>query len=337
MEALVNSDHVKMSSGSSVKIMMPTEKFDSEMQLFTGSTGTQLPVKENINVEERKDTGLLGRGMNWLAMGQKQSFYEASAKIVTVLDLTNSPKKVTGKRDKAIAHFKIPYYAPASETEIKKQLEERYGSQYKEIKVKRQHKPIHIWKFYSGKNYQRNESDRFVGDTIPMDLSRASRLKLISRTDSIRFEENYLKLIENQVKLQQAYNKNYSQRKQYNFTITSLGWINCDRFLNSRQQRIPLMVNTGKGFEDTYFESFLIFRDFNGIMGGSWQDGRIIFPNIPLGQRVSAVCIGIKDGKAFYDIRDFKVTNEEVHLEMSETTPEAFRDQLKRFGSVKGG
>jgi hypothetical protein len=130
--------------------------------------------------------------------------------------------------------------------------------------------------------------------------------------------------------------KDYSQRKQYNFSISSLGWINCDKFMNSRTQKVPFIVNTGNGFENEYFESFLIFKDFNGIMAGSWQNGTITFPNIPLGQKVSAVCIGVKDGKAYYAIKDLQVSNDEVSLEMTETTPEDFREQLKRFGTVKG-
>jgi hypothetical protein len=336
MEALSNSEELKMKKGSAIKVTMPTEKFDSQMQLFTDISAASQRILEVSDANQEIDTTTLLRGINWTAMGQQQFLYEPPEKLVNVLDLTNSPSKVTGKKTQSIAHFKIPYSAPGSTAELKKQLEARYGGLYTEIKVKRQHKPITIFNFYTGKKYRRNESDPFVGDTISIPLKVASQLKLINSHDSLRFEENYLKTLENQIKLHEAYLKDYSQRKQYNFSITSLGWINCDRFLKSQQQKVPFMVNTGKGFEDIYFESFLIFRDFNGIMGGTWQNGKITFPNIPVGQKVSTVCIGVKDGKAYYAIKDFQVSNDEVSLEMTETTPDAFREQLKRFGTVKG-
>ena len=55
-----------------------------------------------------------------------------------------------------------------------------------------------------------------------------------------------------------------------------------------------------------------------------------------MGQDVSVVCVSVKDGKAFYAIREFSISREiQDRLEFRETSPTEFREKLKVFGSVK--
>jgi hypothetical protein len=127
-------------------------------------------------------------------------------------------------------------------------------------------------------------------------------------------------------------------REQYTFNITSLGWINCDKFLARQGPRTQFVASTGDEFENTYFQSFLIFKDMNSIIGGKWIDGKLVFDGMPVGRRVTLVCVGMKDGKAYSSLKETNISPTMLTgLEFQETTPEKFRESLKRFGNVIKG
>ena len=76
----------------------------------------------------------------------------------------------------------------------------------------------------------------------------------------------------------------------------------------------------------------------NSILGGTWVDGNVVFDGVPVGKPVTLVCVGIKNGKAYSSVKETKISpNMLTGLEFEETTPEKFRESLKRFGNVIRG
>lgn len=77
------------------------------------------------------------------------------------------------------------------------------------------------------------------------------------------------------------------------FTIGSLGWINCDRFIDSNQPLIAMKVTETENPDVQYY---CVFKDLNSVMPGYIsKDKKYMFPNVPKGMDVTI--IGIKNMK----------------------------------------
>ena len=128
------------------------------------------------------------------------------------------------------------------------------------------------------------------------------------------------------------------KKDAYDFRITNLGWINCDRFINYPPGRLSeFYVNMPEGFEGTYFASMLIFENNRSAMGGYWNiNGKISFSKIPLGERVNIICLGAKNGKMYAAVQQFPVErNPNITLKLEEISPDQFKIKLTEFGNVQ--
>ena len=95
------------------------------------------------------------------------------------------------------------------------------------------------------------------------------------------------------------------QRYYQPSAISSLGWINCDRFYQNRQTDveldIPITMNGSR------IQFFLIFRSFNGMMNFNVDTvgiKRNIFRNLPDGQAVTIVGFSKVKGQLFQCRKD---------------------------------
>jgi hypothetical protein len=81
----------------------------------------------------------------------------------------------------------------------------------------------------------------------------------------------------------------------YMFAVSKMGWINCDRFLNSPEKKINYIVRTEAPNES---RMSLVLPDFHCIMPGTLMNGYVVFKNIPENANVRVLGISHKDGKA---------------------------------------
>lgn len=360
--AVANNQPLQIKQGSFIDLKMPTRVFNAQMQLFTGvensisftTVSEEKPtlkgivntVTKTLRIDtvrkESKSTStfdFFNQGINWIPAGQQQFFIDDQKKEVTLFDVQDN-SRVVYRKNKSIARYLIPYDCPWTTEEIQKTLTERYSKWYDEIKVRR------AWKPWSKKRRVNEPIDwtswrideYFVGDSVIMPLRIAMRRKLISREDSIRYEMEFKKKFDDAVKRNDAYNDFVLQKRSYDFRITGLGWINCDRFLNYPAARLSeFYVKTPEGYEGTYFASMLLFENSRSAMAGSWDlNGRISFPKIPLGEEVSLICLGAKEGKMYASVQQFFVERDpKIILKLEEVTPGQFKGKLSRFGSVQ--
>ena len=217
-------------------------------------------------------------------------------------------------------------------------LKQKHGKWYDEIRVKRARKP---WSKKRRVTYPTDwiNDGYFVGDSLVIPLRIAMRRKLITREDSLRYEMEFKKKFDDAVKRNDAYSDFMMKKNSYDFRITGLGWINCDRFLNYPPGRLSeFYVKTPEGYEGIYFASMLLFENDRSAMAGTWDlNGRISFPKIPLGETVSLVCLGAKDGKMYASVQHLFVERDpNIILKLEEVTPEQFKEKLQRFGNVQG-
>jgi hypothetical protein len=80
----------------------------------------------------------------------------------------------------------------------------------------------------------------------------------------------------------------------YIFSSTRLGWINCDRFWDTNDEKINFAVNVPDA-ANTKVQ--IIFPGINSIMDGVPENGRFVFNNIPAGRNIKIVGISFTNGK----------------------------------------
>lgn len=314
IKAQSNNEELMLQPGKKLDLSMPAGKFDPQMQLFVA--------------DKEKDD------LNWIATGQRQAFFKENHKLVTVLNTMDNPYDVVFKDDKTIGKFFIPYNCVLSTDEMEEILMKKYARRYDVIKVRREWKPI----------FKKNRigyvkdwyKEGVVGDSLYINIKIAAKYKLISREDSIKYEAKFKKEAEDQLKWNTAYKEYLEIREKYNFKIAGLGWINCDRFINYPPGKLnDLILTTTNGFKDTYFQAMMIIPKENSAMPGYWLNGKIYFSNLPEGKKLDVICVGTKNGKVYACIQQFTNSpDENKELKFEETTPEQFKEKLRRFGKV---
>ncbi|MFL5808600.1 MAG: hypothetical protein ACJ749_03710, partial [Flavisolibacter sp.] len=337
IEEKAGTQSVVVKTNSSLDLQMPTSKFEPQMQLFTGE------IKTISQSEKTTDTLAVG-AINWIPAGQKQLFYSNKLKTITILNLTNNPYQVLYRhqfnpsKSKSIAKFEIPWYCPYTTEGIRQRLEVKYGHYYDEIKVKRLRKP------WSAKIRSLDTTAEpgiwyespYVGDTVSIHIATATRLKFITREDSLVYESNWKRQLETAMKKNESYSGLLEMQDKYNFKINSLGWINCDRFKNfPRETLTDFVIAAGSEFKETYLHPILVFNSENVIMQGYTENNNIRFPRIPRGASVRFICIGVKDGKLITCIQNMIVGKDEIpKIKFSKTNPEEFKEKLRQLGTV---
>ena len=109
------------------------------------------------------------------------------------------------------------------------------------------------------------------------------------------------------------------------FRISSLGWINCDRFLeDSILTDIRVISNMKKA------SYFLVFSDISSIVENSIESG---FSNVPVGRTVTLIGINKTRNQWFFGIsKNLEIKkNGEIRLDLKETKKEEIEQQIRKI------
>ncbi len=109
-----------------------------------------------------------------------------------------------------------------------------------------------------------------------------------------------------------AFNSVPGQLQQYYApeSITSLGWINCDRFYNN-PQNTDLPVELPYTFSNPQIQYFIIYKSFNGLMSGRLKmnnKGEYVLDRLPQGESVRLVAFAINNGAYYEYTEDFVIS-----------------------------
>jgi len=116
--------------------------------------------------------------------------------------------------------------------------------------------------------------------------------------------DNAIKEIRREVALKK-YEMGYidaSVMSRYVIAASTVGWINCDRFMNypdEMKMDLPLASLT----EDD--QIYLLFKSIKSLIRPNSSNGTIVFRNIPRGEDVRLVAIRMQDGEAIMAQKDF--------------------------------
>jgi hypothetical protein len=353
IKALFQNEEVKIKTGSALELTMPAPKFNPEMQLFMGENS--LPENKLAEIQAGSSgtsaasadfianrSGINSReAINWIPMGQQQMFYSENKKNVTVMNLSDNPINTfvrhskNPNKSKTVGKFLIPFHTSISTFEMRDILLKKYSYKYDEIKVRRE------WFLRKGRKYNLISGDwytwRYVGDSVNTTLKTATKLNYITVEDSLRFEQQWKEQLELAKKRKEAYSHLVQVSDKYNFKLENLGWINCDYFRNYPAGRMTEFTMVPElNFDNEFSYSMIVFKNNNVAMQCWSENGNIKTQKIPLGEQVTVVSIGVKEGKAFTCVKDITITREKLSLEYTESSPEHFKEQLARLGRVTG-
>ena len=116
-------------------------------------------------------------------------------------------------------------------------------------------------------------------------------------------EELYLKGIENRLSSKSLIEIKNSELEYYIFNTTELGWINVDRFLHLKAPKGKFILED-KNLEKSRVS--LIFKNYNAVLPGFVENGKVSFGHIPLGEEVTIVAIKMNKGIPMIYMQDAK-------------------------------
>lgn len=107
---------------------------------------------------------------------------------------------------------------------------------------------------------------------------------------------------------------------------TRLGWINCDQFYEDNKPTVELYVDAVKDYKT---EIVLIFTDRKGmILPSDNGDGKLVFHNVPQGEKAIITGVGSAEGKLYFAKVDLITAATAVKLDMQETAIKDISGQL---------
>jgi hypothetical protein len=337
--ATVKGQPVSIRPNKAIRLYLPDTSSErmQQMQLFMRQTISSPANKENSadsheerNSSQRDTLGFsLTNNMaqiNWIPKNQYFNRLRTVTQ-VRVFNIVNEPFKVIKTSKGDIAYFVISDYSKLSRAQLGSILKQKYG--YDKIHIK------HTWAdniFHSEKRESTYLRDSgwydgnigiAIGDTIWINKSLAEHYNLqpiATRT----FQENMLQSytnseIDNLLDFKQKINKKPGSvtkqdvfeklKDKYYIDINSLGWINCDHFLN-RTKLVEYAVNLNDSAANYY--TMLVFTNVKSMMSGYLSGNKVTFENVPEGEPVKIVSIGIdKNGQPIMAIKETIIHKEE--------------------------
>ena len=158
-----------------------------------------------------------------------------------------------------------------------------------------------------------------------MPFYEALGTKLITKEDSARFVQD---LKSRRGKDSLNYIAVARLESKYNFRITTLGWINCDRFYNDSRPKINYYVD----LNDTAYnyQTMLVFDNIKSMMPGYTNGNKIVFSNVPEGESAKVISVGIQNGKTVAAMENVLLSKTPLtKLKFEDTSPAAFKEDVK--------
>jgi hypothetical protein len=357
IEAMQNEQPLLLANGRSLKVSMPMSEYDPEMQLFLSKPRLDVEYREKMLpnpqlVVDNQENSIrmvqgdsirigdpllvVNDGSNWRPAGQSQAFKNYERYVTQKkIKLFNIQQKVKGINANDQAEFLVDAPDYISDDKIKQLLLSRYSSAgIKKISINRQ--PL-SGAYKAKKTMVAITSEGFVGvDSLMLTFENAIKDKLVSRDDSLAFRaQNRLDSIRFFEKLRAdsiAFVKTMEFNKAYNFDISTLGWINCDKFGRSTAPMVEFSLPIDPAAVGGLAKYHLVFINSKTILSGRYEPGLVNFGKIPVGEPVHVVCVAEKDGVTVGCIEK-TVTGPSAmaSLKFAPVSPEEFKKRVSQL------
>ena len=123
-------------------------------------------------------------------------------------------------------------------------------------------------------------------------------------------------------------NMNDAELNYYVFSVSKLGWINCDRFIDTEETtnmfaQTPVDANT---------KLKMVFSDIDGVLKADIVEGKYVFSKVPKGKQVTIIGIKNENGQFLTAFKEITITDKPIDvLTFTETTLESLREKLEKI------
>lgn len=142
------------------------------------------------------------------------------------------------------------------------------------------------------------------------------------RTDSAyvsSFNRKYARFEREPIKSMNDAELNY-----YIFSVSKLGWINCDRFMEA-PERVDFAVAGDKAIDIK-----LVLKDAKGVLRPEWVSGQFVFHGVPKGAPATVIAIDRRSPQLLTAIQDVVVSENPLpQLAYAQTTLAELRGKLE--------
>lgn len=357
LKASFKGNELQIDSKKPLTLFMPEAENNMKgMQLFFGEPAVQsvstLVVQLNNELDDITEEPV-SNSVDWIAKPQ----YFLKRKVVTearVLNLANIPWLVSETNKKKVGYFIYNEDSLAMDKdELKKILKDKYG--YTKVKLRSSIRNRFFITFgdIDKEMFNRNYSER-IGDSLWMNKTDADRYKLnavsfrkvvveetIAYTNNISAgvqpgQENLLMRSSLKPLLEDTLPFNVNKaiadiNYRYSVNLDKLGWINCDRFYSDNRKKIQFKVDLGDSATNYY--TMLVFDKLNSMMTGFVNGNQVAFQNIPVGEPVKVISIGInKKGETVYSVTHTTTSEVELKgLQFQATSVPDLRTALSKY------
>lgn len=327
--ATINGKEVDVQPGKAIRWFIPdTSAAMKQMQLFNGVRNANSTRMKKVWGDGPHDTTMVAdNNINWTA--ESSPFFDNYVYTgVKVLDLRNEPYKTTKNGSKAF--FCIAPNSQLSKRELAAVLKEKYG--YEKVKIRRKGSENGFW-FSIDLNSTPKRLSEELGDSTWMDIRMAQTYNLPATDTTYSTRAFSPEFYFQKSRSDRAYGAlfNSATLKQvsakYSVDIRKLGWVNCDRFLNSPAPKVDYYVNLND--TATNYFTFLVFDRVKSMMSGSILKNGVMFNGVPQGESAKVISVGIQNGKPILAVKNVIISSgARADLVFESTTPDAFKQEV---------
>jgi hypothetical protein len=325
LTASVKGEEVAMNPAKEIRVFIPNLTAKDSMEIFEGKK------MEQNDSRIKNETAIAKNNINWQL--SKVRIDSAVLKMfIRAIDLKDDNIQYTityNNKTKAVFHKAIASSFTKSELLI--MLRKKYGNYYDKIRVRNQWKRDLLFRsreIEEEEYYDLAYNSWGVGDTAEL-LPISIRIYKLIPIDTVYKILKWINkgYVTTNRPLLSANTLNLIGEK-YSIGINKLGWINCDRFYTYAGRKSNVTVD----LKDSAFSyiTYMVFEKYKSIMQGYENGKMVVFPDIPMGEPVKIISIGIKDGKTIAAMKSIITsTNIMTDLPFEQTSTKIFKDSLK--------
>jgi hypothetical protein len=122
-------------------------------------------------------------------------------------------------------------------------------------------------------------------------------------------------------------NMDDAELNYFMFSVAKLGWINCDRFLES-EKTVEYFVKAQE--KDTKVK--MVFKDIDGVLIAKLTEGKFVFSKVPFGKQVTIVALKTMNGQLQTAFQEVTISDKPLEaLVFKETTLSELKQQLEKL------
>jgi OmpA family len=319
LKALAQGQELQLAPQKEIGVGMPIRKgqFDPAMELFLGNKDPHHQDHLNWNPTQRKATSLMaasGKDLSVDAVGQFAIFRKTAINQLVkqpVRPKLNTRTKRTipqrPQRENIKVHLNFFQKIFINKQRVEAQKDRIYAKEVKNYQrsLKYFRRDSTSWKqyFQDSLNYVRLYQEALNGDIQNYQalLNEANYATANREQDQKKMQELYEKGVSSDCQLSQQ------TLDRYFFAVNRLGWINCDKFMNTPESQLTQIAIQDSDVSEERL--MLVFPHLPSILlvKSKTVQGEYLSDNIPKGMPAKLIGIKVDQGRSMLAVKDIKV------------------------------